>query len=674
MSRSRYRTLLLGGLAVTLLGCEVTEAASGLLPPLEPPAQVVAGVLQCRHEGQRACVHVNADGRRVEELHECTRSGEFLQDELLVDCMRQNMICDLRLECAICAPDTPSCMAGAVIQCKSDGSGYDLIRECAIEAGEVCRAGRCVSSCEAAAAESSYVGCEFYAVDLDNAVVPGASAAAQQYAIVVSNPSRMEALVRVEINQAPPGEPPRLELVEEVPVPPGDLESILLPAREVDGSRRLNDGTHTALTSNAYRVTSSRPIVAYQFNPFQNVNVFSNDASLLLPTAALGPHYTVVSWPQTIGHSDDPKKDFDGTTDKEDLRAFLTIVGTEPNTRVKVTLGPAVGTVVGGGPIPESKAGQEHEIDMGPFDVLNLETQGLNADFTGSLVQASRPVAVFVGSEASDVPAFGTYDERRCCADHLEEQLLPDSALGRRFVLARMPSRTATLIAALEGSFSLPLVEAEPEWVRIVAARPGETRVTTTLPAPDGQFTLLQGEDVILKAEQDTLIEASQAVAVLQALPSQQVLGIPSQLPGGDPALVLVPPMEQYRKDYLFLTPDKYIFDFITIVARSEATLLLDDRPLPGHCTTGPADGLPRAMGDPDPAWVIHRCQLSFADVSVLPTLTVRPVDEHPKNGIQDGDGVHTLTADSEVGLIVSGFDRFVSYAYAGGLDLKPLL
>jgi tetratricopeptide (TPR) repeat protein len=70
-------------------------------------------------------------------------------------------------------------------------------------------------------------------------------------------------------------------------VPPGFLEVFELPRREVDGSTGAapNDGTHTAVTSNAYRIGASHPVTAYQFNPLENVNVFSNDASLLLPTS-----------------------------------------------------------------------------------------------------------------------------------------------------------------------------------------------------------------------------------------------------------------------------------------------------------------------------------------------------------------------------------------------------
>ena len=74
------------------------------------------------------------------------------------------------------------------------------------------------------------------------------------------------------------------------------------------------------------------PIVAYQFNPLENANVFSNDASLLLPTPALvasGLSYVVAGWPQTIARTDDPATNFD-----RDLRAFLTVVGTQNGTRV----------------------------------------------------------------------------------------------------------------------------------------------------------------------------------------------------------------------------------------------------------------------------------------------------------------------------------------------------
>ena len=296
--------------------------------------------------------------------------------------------------------------------------------------------------------------------------------------------------------------------------------------------------------------------------------------------------------------------------------------------------------------------------------MVNLETQGLNADFSGTLIDADKPVTVFVGSEASDVPIFGDYSTRQCCADHLEEQLIPDSTLGNRFIVARTNSRTRALAAAEFADDPLGIgVVNEPEWVRVIAVDPGTTSLTTTLPPPDDAFRLRQGEDTILRADQDFLLEADKTVSVLQAMGSQGVTGIPHEYPGGDPSLIVVPPIEQYRRDYIFLTPDKYAFDFITIMADAGSTILLDGAPLPSTCTTSPADGIERMPGDPEPDQLIHRCQLSFPMVTSGPNSRVLAGEQH--------DGVHTIVSDRPVGLIVDGFDRYVSYGYVGGLNLN---
>jgi len=90
-------------------------------------------------------------------------------------------------------------------------------------------------------------------------------------------------------------------------VDPGPMKDIgwlplggLTPAFQNISANGINDGTHSAVSSNAYRVTSTYPISAYQFNPLENVHVFSNDASLLLPVAA-GRPTTMVGTPPTAG-------------------------------------------------------------------------------------------------------------------------------------------------------------------------------------------------------------------------------------------------------------------------------------------------------------------------------------------------------------------------------------
>ncbi|MET0388909.1 MAG: IgGFc-binding protein, partial [Polyangiales bacterium] len=485
---------LLTALCVSLLGCEFAPRKIEL-PPLPPRSQDAGPpAYTCESAGSRSCqgtVHVA-----------CERNGEFIE-ATAVDCAEKGQVCDVERTCVTCSagarrcrPCTAalgdSCDPNVVEACSEDGSGYAEVETCGLEKPDVCYAGECTNACQLAETTSNYAGCLFFGADLDNAAIDDTSnASAQQYAIVVANPQHVPVEVRVEANKAPFGAPTEAELVDKKTVPPGDLEVFKLPRREVDGSSAtgINDGTHSAVSSNAYRVTSDYPISAYQFNPLENVNVFSNDASLLLPVPALGTKYTVVGWPQTIGNSKDPEQDFDHTSSSEDLRAFLTVIGARDKTRLHVKYGKLVNSVVPTPQIPVTLPGEAFDLEIGPFDVVNLETQGLNSDFTGTIIEADQPVAVFVGSEASDVPRFGTYATRQCCADHLEEQLLPDSSASTRFVVGRMPARARALNnAALPGA---PLGVAEmnePEWIRIVSTFDGPTHVRTTLEAPDDDF------------------------------------------------------------------------------------------------------------------------------------------------------------------------------------------
>ena len=658
---------------VVLVGCNVGGDVI-TVPALEPRKdQNDKPLFTCFDQDTTGC------DRQV--YLSCRPNGEFLETESL-DCAAMGKVCDVERGCIVCQPGTPRCKvcddgdegcSPNIAQiCDATGDKWNDVEECDLPAGDICPQGMCQRMCDLAQEERSYVGCKFFSADLDNAAIDDLNnASRQQYAVVVTNPQSVPVEVYVEVNEAPYGQALDVRELERRLIPPGGLEILELPRREVDGSSAegLDDGTHTAVTSNAFRIESSHPIVAYQFNPLENVNVFSNDASLLLPTSAIGLNYTVVGWPQTIGDSENPEQDFDHTSSDEDLRAFLTILGTQEDTTLNVKFGDDVVRVVGAGIIPTSGPGDElKELKIGPFDVVNLETEGFNADFTGSVVSANKPIVVFVGSEASDVPPFGTYATRQCCAAHLEEQLFPDRTLGTLFYIARMPSRTKALKAAGFPDDPLDIAVAhEPEWVRVVAVAPGKTKIETSLPVPNHEFELDQGEHELLWIDQDVRMESSQRIAVLQALPSQGVTGIPRQFPGGDPAIIAVPPAQQFRKDYIFLTPDKYAFDFVTITAPREANILMDGRPLDEHSCEppAPADGLERKRGDAPPDHVVYRCQFSFPMVT-------NGANSRTLAGRQD-DGVHTLVSDQDVGIVVYGFDRFVSYAYAGGLNLKFL-
>jgi hypothetical protein len=587
--------------------------------------------------------------------------------QLVDDCSAKALVCAPGLyACTTCLPGALGCTGQAVTQCDAQGAQMVAMQTCDVDKGLACRQGACQNLCDDATELHSNIGCEYWGADLDNAMISASlNAAAQQYAIVVSNAEPdVPARVTVMVDDAQVGAPAQLRVVGTAVIAPHNLEVFKLGPREVDGSPdgEFNTGTGTALTRHAYRVTSSMPIVAYQFNPLENVNVFSNDASQLLPVSGLngsGRAYVVAGWPQTIATTGDPKTNFG-----VDLRAFLAIIATRPDTHVHVK---TTVRVIPGGPLSSGlAAGGEADFVLQPFDVMNLETGDFNADFTGSLVDSDQPIAVFPGSEASDAPFYTTLSDRFCCADHLEEQLPPVRAVGKTYALGRMPNRTRAVLAA---GGDVGIID-EPEFFRVVAASPGKTHVTTTMPPPFDSFDLNdEGADMVITAHQDFTLKADQAVTVLDVQSSQDASGIIRGLPGGDPSTTFVSPIEQWRNDYVLLTPDKYSFDFLVITAPNGAHVYLDGLPVDGTlCELAPADGLnDMERGSKSPPFVVYRCQLSFP---VIDANVPAPNNVHPG---KQNDGVHHVQADLAVGIVAYGFDSYVSYAYAGGTELRVI-
>lgn len=654
------RALYLAYAALLTASCGFNVGTRWFPPEADPPPDPICAIdeMRCTLEALERCEDT-ADGPSWVEVENCEKQDKVCAPSLL--------------KCTLCIPDEEFCDAQDVELCSSDGESSEYIKTCDPSVGEACRSGGCPNLCLLAFEEKSNVGCEYWAVDLDNAMIDASrNAAAQQYAVVVSNPQH-DVPVQVDIyrDDGQPGGAPNEVKIASAVIAPLNLRVFKLGPREVDGSPEgeFNTGTHTALTRGAFKVVTDFPVVAYQFNPLENFNVFSNDASLLKPreaftydTEELTLAYVVAGWPQTIAITDDPNTNF-SSNNPLNLRAFLTIVGTEPDTRVRVV--PST-HILGGGGVAPAQPGVNLDTTIDAYDVLNLETPDLNAfnaDFTGTLVYSDKPVAVFVGGEASDAPNFETLLERRCCADHLEEQLDPIRAAGKSFALAPGPSRTQAVQAA-GGELG---VAPEPEYFRFVATVNGQTVIRTTLPSPDDEIKLfMRGDHYEVATTRDFLAESTEPIHVVQVNPSQDAANVPRALPGGDPSLVVVPPREQFRGSYVFLTPDKYAFDFVTVVAPADAEVELDNTVLDDQiCQVTPTDGLTaEERGEAPIELLTYRCQLSFPAID--------PNTGEILAGNQN-DGVHRIVSQAPIGVIVFGFDRYVSYAYAAGTELREI-
>jgi hypothetical protein len=536
--------------------------------------------------------------------------------------------CANGLGCVDCPPGGTVCVGNEVHQCSADGHSTDVVVEtCDVVHGFACYDGACKPACEVAADEPSNVGCEFWAVDLDQQDAFNDPASAP-WGVVLSNAGQAAADVTIELNSAPVGQTPTPQVVTKVTVPPGDLQQLVLPTRELDCGVKPNDyaSPGTCLSSNAYRITSTVPIVVYQFNVFQNA--YSNDASLLLPTNALGKLYRVIGW--VAGH---PVPITLGTTTIVD-RSYVTVVGVVPNTQVTVKPG---WRIKGNPPIPATAAGGSITATIGPFDVLNLETDDATfqddpataSDLSASLVQASQPVAVFSGSETTEAPAGvltiptapGWTSGDTCCLDHLEDQMFPIESVGMHYVITRSPIRST-------GSYH------EPDILRFVGVAEPAT-VTTNLPPPFDNFTLQPGEVKTTWTQTDVVATATKPVTIGQILVSNQYVDGPYI---GDPSLTVFPPVEQFRTEYIFLTPGSWDQDWVVIAAEVGGSVLLDGAPTTS-CITAPAGTINGT------SYEARRCAVT--------------------------QGVHRLTGDKPFGITAYGYGSAGSYAFAGGADVK---
>lgn len=607
-------------LSLFLLGCTVGDGDddAGPLGDGEVPEDCVNGQQYC---APGEVVQICRDGVRTDELT-CP----------------EGTVCGEGVGCVACRPGFAECRGeGEIWVCNDAGSDYEMRETCA--SGEVCmatgRLGQCVDACADALANLSNIGCEYWAVDLDNESTDfdmGTSPYDQQFAVAIANPSNTPATVRVYANDAALGALPIERLVTQEVVMPNTTLEIPLDAREVDGpmGEMLRDNRGSYRSPNAYRIESNFPVVAYQFNPI--IQAFSNDASLLLPTSGLDTEYRILGYPTS------KPVDILGNIDGVPDHSYVTVIGTEERTTVRVTpTHPIVGDNYGLGVGPAA-AGETLEFELQPFEVLNLETDGAPGDLTGTVVQSSAPVAVFTGGEAAIAPIGndappppGGIPDSRCCTEHLEEQVYPTTAWGRDYVLTHSPVRGASWT--------------EPDIYRVIADR-NAAQVTTNLPGADASFRLEPGEWREFYAQQSFVMRSDQPVSIEQILVSQGWVDDWVAGNGGDPSMILFPPYEQYRDRYTFLTPTTFSANYVVISMPIGTNVLLDG-------------------GDIEGDEFMRLCTYEMAgdiDGTIYQAVTC-PVEP----------GSHLVESDLPVGITIYGYYSVGSYGYAGGSDLERI-
>jgi hypothetical protein len=578
----------------------------------------------------------------------CNARGTAWEDT--VTCEGHTPLCVAEVGCVACEPGDRRCQGNDVVACTADGAGWATAERCQGES--LCWEGRCDADCALAGISRSYLGCEYAAVTLMNSQL----ASDFQPAIVLGNGNDEPATVTVESWEG--------GFSEEVVIDP-DSSSVVMVPWDLDLKNGGGTGRSANLAGAAFRVASSLPVTAYQFNPLEysldhDCRVgdvmpgdgvcysYSNDASLLLPVPALTQHYLVMSRPNlgirygVVGSSEEA---FHFSP------SVLAVVNPQETTvSVEVTL---TAPVAAGRNVEAFEAGDVATFELEPGGVLQLAARSPTScepdstdpeptpcaagectfgycdlqelDLTGTEISASAAVAVYGAHDCDFIP----YDRWAC--DHLEEQLFPYETLGRRFVVSQAHRENG-----------------EPDVWRVLSGVDGNT-VRFDPPDVHDEVELDRGEHVEFEAGGAFVIDADGPIMVGQFLVGQNYNTVPSEqeLPPGDPAFALAVPAEQWRSSYNFLAPGTYDRSFVNITAHKDffQSIALDGESLE-----------------------LESWEMVGTTEYVTLRLEIEPGPHSLRSGVSEDQ-----EEQGAFGVLVYGFGQYTSYMVPGGLDLEVI-
>lgn len=497
---------------------------------------------------------------------------------------------------SMCVPGQRACAdADSVWICNDRGTGWGPPSDCSV--GQACHAGECISACELASTRKSNIGCEFWAVDMEN--LPPRDR--YTYAVAIANPS-FDDPAEISFWDARGGAE---QLLFAGQVGPREAKVFNLSGAHAGFSSHY-DGQDAGFVGSgiargrAFRVQTSLPVVAAQFNPIGGASGHTTDASLLLPTPTLGQHYILLDWNHGYGSGS----------------AFDVIAAHDDTT---LTITPTADIPAGKQGLPAMKAKQPTKLVLDQYDYVQVN--GGNNLLSGTRVDSDKPIAVFAGHTCATVPTTSV-----AACDHIEEQLFPLATWGTHYVAARNPERGG-----------------EPMRWRILAAE-DDTEIHFDPAVTIGEkATLDSGQMLEFDERGDFYLSADDPILVAGYMHGCTATNAYPERCPGDPYMVLMVPVEQYQRDYVFLVDSSYDQDFATLIRPTGAEVqvaCLGEVPESRWTDIG-SSGWQSAIIDMNPG-----------EAGCAP-------------------GTNQASGPQGFGVIVSGQSYAASYAYPGGLALE---
>lgn len=314
-----------------------------------------------------------------------------------------------------------------------------------------CGAGTCMAPCDAAKANRSSVGCDYYAVDM-SAIGAGYGACfVAFFANTFTTNAKIQAsfggnaLDLAKYAKIPKGSGINVSYGDYDPnvgLPPGEVAILFLandpkahgnwlpakacPVPAAVGLEAQNKWTNYGISTHkrmTFHVTSDVPVVGYQMLPYGGGSAALTGATLLLPTSAWDDNY--------VGASALWAADFQGMA----IPPTMAIVAKEDT---QVTMLPTVPVKSGyDGFTTDAPANAPLKFSLKAGETVEfIQTQEL----TGSAIKADHPVAVFAGHMGLRIPFNVDW------SDHAEQQIPPVRAMGHDYAGVSYRDRVAGVV------------------------------------------------------------------------------------------------------------------------------------------------------------------------------------------------------------------------------------
>ncbi len=303
--------------------------------------------------------------------------------------------------------------------------------------------------------------------------------------------------------------------------------------------REVEPMSSQEIVSKGIHLVSDLPVSVYALN-YENL---SSDAALIFPTQTLGTDYYAMCYtPRPTNYS------YQTGVNPIGKNSEFVVLATQDQTAVSIT--PSVDTDKG------DKAGIGFEIMLNQGEMYQVQSKNFidspdtEGDLTGSHITADKPIAVFSGNLATEVP-YGI-----SAKDHLYEQMTPLSKWGRDYFTVPLKTRDYDIFRVLAGYDNTKVYL--------------NNTLTATLDASEFYEFSTQGENQPVHVHSNKLIS-------LAHFSCGKNIG--SAL--ADPFLVMLSPTNQMVDSTTFVAFESSVIQnyYINILARTEdqELIFLDD-------------------------------------------------------------------------------------------------